>query len=57
MSLTPADIIEAVVDELAMGELGARFDGFRIDRTAPGTLLLDYGVGGRFRLDVTEANG
>lgn len=57
MSLTPADIIEAIVDELAVGELGERFDAFRIDRTAPGTLLLDYGDAGRFRLDVTEARG
>jgi hypothetical protein len=57
MFLTPADIIEAIVDELAMGELGERFDAFRIERSAPGTLLLDYGDAGRFRLDVTAAKG
>jgi hypothetical protein len=55
MSLTPADIIEALVDELAMGELGERFAEFRIERAAPGELLLDYGDGGRFRLHVAEA--
>lgn len=56
MPLTPADVIEAIVDELAMGELGERFEALGIDRAAPGTLILDYGDGGRFQLDVTEAN-
>jgi hypothetical protein len=56
MSLTPEDIIEALVDELAMGDLAERSDAFRIDRAAPGTLLLDYGQDGRFRLDVTEVS-
>lgn len=55
MSLTPADIIEAIIDELAMGELGEQFDTFRIDRVGDGSLLLDYGAAGRFNLDVTEA--
>jgi hypothetical protein len=27
--LTPADIIEGIVDELARGELGERIDAFR----------------------------
>ena len=57
MSLTPADIIEAIVDELAMGDLGEQFDAFRLDRSAPGSLLLDYGDGGKFSLVVTEAEG
>jgi hypothetical protein len=54
-SLSPADIIEALVDELAIGELADRFDALRIQRTGPGSLLLDYGDAGRFRLDVVEA--
>jgi hypothetical protein len=56
MSLNPADIIETIVDERASGELADRFNALDIQRTAPGSLLLDYGNGGRFRLDVVEAN-
>lgn len=56
MSLTTADIIEAIVDELGGGELGERFDSIRIERTGPGSLFLEYGGAWRFRLDVTEAS-
>ena len=56
MSLTPADIIEAIVDELAMGELMEALDAVQIRRTGPGCLILDYGKAGRFRLDVVEAS-
>ncbi len=51
--LTPDDIIEAIIDELAMGELGQTVDSFHFHRAGPGTLLLDYGDAGRFRLDVS----
>ena len=57
MALTPAEIIEAIIDELVMGELGEGIEAFQIDRVGPGTLMLDYGDEGRFRLVVTETNG
>ena len=57
MAPTPADIIEAIIDELVMWELGEGIEAFQIDRVGPGTLMLDYGDEGRFRLDVTETNG
>lgn len=55
MPLTPADIIEAIVDELAV-EVGEPFDTVNIERTGPGTLFLNYGEGGQFRLDVTAVS-
>jgi hypothetical protein len=54
MALTPADIIEEIVDELALGELGQSVDAFRFTRTGPGTLELDYGDLGRFVLSVVQ---
>jgi hypothetical protein len=54
MALTPHDVIEALVDELAMGDLGQSVDSFKFTRTGPGELVLDYGDGGRFRLSVVE---
>ncbi|MDP3889663.1 hypothetical protein [Nocardioides sp.] len=53
--LTPADIIEAIVDELAV-EVGEPFVTVNIERAGPGTLLLNYGDGGQFRLDVIEVS-
>lgn len=55
--LTPDDIIEAIIDELAMGELGQGVDAFVLDRMGPGSLHLDYGDAGRFRLDVVPLDG
>jgi hypothetical protein len=54
MPLSPADIIEAIVDELATGELSDGLDALHIRRIGPGTSLLDYGDAGSFRLDVVE---
>jgi hypothetical protein len=55
MALTPDDIIEEFIDELAMGELGQRV-AFDLSRTGPGVWLLDYGDLGRFRLTVVPDN-
>lgn len=55
--VSPEAIIEEVVDELALGDLGQSVDGFRIERVGPGTLMLDYGDAGRFRLEVTAQGG
>jgi len=55
--LTPGDIIEAIIDELAMGELGQSVDAIVIDRTGPGSLHVDYGEAGRFRLEVVPLDG
>ena len=52
--LSPSDIIEEIVDELAMGSLGEAVPAFELRRTAPGTLFLDYGDAGRFVLTVVE---
>lgn len=54
MQLTPGDIIEAIIDELAMGELGESVNAFELRRTGAGELLLDYGVAGRFTLVVEQ---
>jgi hypothetical protein len=54
MALTPDDIIEALIDELAMGDLGQSVDSFTFTRTGLGSLTLDYGELGRFRLSVVE---
>lgn len=54
MTFSPADIIEAIVDELAMGDLGERVDTFSMSRLEDGSVLLDYGSAGRFRLEVTR---
>ena len=55
MKLTPDDIIEELIDELATNEFGESVDAFKFSRTAPGSLLLDYGERGRFTLVVAEA--
>lgn len=55
VKLTPDDIVEELIDELAMGELGASEDAFELTRIAPGSLVLNYGDRGRFTLVVTEA--
>ncbi|WP_141820070.1 hypothetical protein [Humibacillus xanthopallidus] len=52
MRLSPGDVIEAIIDELVVGELGEQRASVRVDRLAPGSLFLDYGDAGRFRLDV-----
>ena len=54
MNLKPQDIIEAIIDELALGELGQSIDAFSFTRVGPGSLVLDYGESGRFRLSVVE---
>jgi hypothetical protein len=46
------DIIEAVTDELVMGELADDVPSIQVERTGPGSLLLDYGSAGRFTLTV-----
>lgn len=56
VAITSDDIIEAIIDELAMGELGESVEAFEFSRTGPGTLLLDYGDLGRFRLSVVPAD-
>jgi hypothetical protein len=53
MPITPQDIIEAIIDELAMGELGESVDAFILTSIGPGELRLDYGEWGTFRLTVT----
>lgn len=47
------DIIEAIVDELVMGDLADDAKSINVERTGPGSLLLDYGSAGRFALTVT----
>jgi hypothetical protein len=56
MAVSPEDIIEAVLDPLAMGDLGERVEAFRFERLSPGSLLLDFGAAGRFRLDVVQVH-
>lgn len=46
------DIIESIRDELVMGDMGQRFEDLTVGRTACGSLLLDYGKAGRFKLTV-----
>ncbi len=46
MTLSPADIIEAVLDPLAMGDLGEGVDAFRFDRLPDESVLLDWGDAG-----------
>lgn len=41
MQLTADDIIEAIIDELAIGELGESVDSFVLERVGPGDLSLD----------------
>ncbi len=52
MPLTPSDIIEAIVDELVVGDFASNIEAARVERTGPGSLLLDYGSQGRFSLTV-----
>jgi hypothetical protein len=54
MDFWPGDVIEAIIDELAMGELGEQVEEFTLTRTGEGSLLLDYGRAGRFALDVMK---
>jgi hypothetical protein len=54
MALSPEDIVEAIVEELAMGDLGESVEAFRFERLAPGKLRLDFGDAGRFHLVVVE---
>jgi len=55
MRHTPDEILEELIDDLAMGELSESVDAFKFTKTAPGTLVLDYGDRGRFTLVVAEA--
>jgi hypothetical protein len=43
MEITPADIIEEIVDGLAMGAIGQASMNLNFERTGPGSLLLDFG--------------
>jgi hypothetical protein len=54
MELRLADIIEAMIDELAMGELSEQIEELALTRTGAGELSLDYGRAGRFKLVVTR---
>lgn len=54
--MTPADIIEAIVDELILGDLGESVPDLAITRTGPGSLSLDYGSEGCFTLTVASVN-
>ena len=53
MALNPEDIIEAIVDELMVGDLAQDVSSIHVERKDPGSLLLDYGTHGRFTLTVT----
>jgi len=55
MKITPELIIEDLIDDLAMGELGQSVDGFHFLRLAPGILRLEYGELGSFILSVDQA--
>jgi hypothetical protein len=55
VEITPSDVIETIIDELALGELGRSVDAFALTRTSPGGLLLDYGPAGRLVLTVRPA--
>jgi hypothetical protein len=52
MAIDTADIIEAIIDELVMGDLGENVPDIHVTRTGPGSLSLDYGSEGRFTLTV-----
>jgi hypothetical protein len=52
VEITPNDIIEAVVDELATGDLAQSVDAFQFTRISSGELLLAFGEAGRFVLTV-----
>lgn len=55
MKLTPDDILEELIDELATGALGESVDAFELTKTDSDSLILDYGDRGRFTLVVSEA--
>jgi len=55
IKITPELIIENLIDELAMGELGQSVDGVHFLRLAPGILRLEYGELGSFILSVDQA--
>lgn len=42
MTISPADLIEAVLDDLAMGEIGQQADSFALTRIDAGAVTLDY---------------
>lgn len=52
VDVTPNAIIEEIIDDLAMGELGQSVDGFSLTRLGDGELRLDYGADGSFVLTV-----
>jgi hypothetical protein len=57
MELTPADIIEAIVDRLVTGADFQNVATAKVNRTGPGELDLDYGDSGHFTLTVTPTPG
>jgi hypothetical protein len=52
-AISPSDLIEEILDDLAMGEIGQQAESFALSRIDAGTVLLDYGSLGKFRLTVT----
>lgn len=52
MPITPSQIIEAVIDELVAGDIAADLDHVAVQRLGPGLLELDYGVAGKFTVEV-----
>jgi hypothetical protein len=54
MALSPEDIVERILDDLIMGEFGDSVDALEVSKSGPGSLVLDYGKLGRFRLSVVE---
>jgi hypothetical protein len=52
VSMNVNDIIEAIVDELVMSDLADDIPSIHVERTGPGSLLLNYGSAGRFTLTV-----
>jgi hypothetical protein len=54
MKITAEQIIEELVDGLAMGDLGESVESFHFTRVGPGVLRLDYGDAGQFTLTVED---
>jgi hypothetical protein len=55
VSLTASDIIEAIIDDLVMGEVTGDIPEVRVNRDGDSSLTLDYGDARRFVLTVRPA--
>jgi hypothetical protein len=53
MAITPSNLIEATIDDLAMGELSQQAETFAVCPVDAGTVLLECGNLGRSQLNVT----